>query len=353
MEVITLLQGDASSPLSPLFIIHAISGISLPYLRLEPISDEDRPVYGITSPMHCEGGEDFEYPSTLAELAALYLVGVQKIQPKGPYLLAGWSMGGMLAMFMAQMLEYRGEDVSKVIMLDSANPEVFPHFKSAVEHRAFTKLTFEKTIAFAGLETSGICNASSPIPSPPAEEVDAEDYLTSRPRRSTWQTASSDTSARSSAASLFDYSTPLFSPTDSPLSSPYTSDDSDCDSDCDEDELGAAHLKNLLRLIKLHIHHGLDLIASVRPGDLFIPGRKSNFDTVLIKCTPPQDGETHNHAGAEFIRKVMHEKGMRWDPEQFRSFSTIPFSGDHDGAFHPTFIPELSSIFRRCLEDVD
>ena len=361
MEVITLIQGDEYSELTPLFLVHAISGVALPFLRLESLSDDDdRPVYGITSPMHCSGGEHFKYPPSLKSLAKFYLQGIRHVQPEGPYLLGGWSMGGMIAMFMAQMLEAAGEEVYKVIMIYSANPEVFPNFTSSDEHCEFAKATFDRTVSAGGLQMDMGAEPEYPAPSPVFDHDEFEDYITARGRRSsTWRSAaSSNTSISSSASSIFDHSSPLMSPS-SPLTPDCLTDESDCDSDCDSDfgdKCESLEVGDFLRQIKLHIHRGLDLIAGVQPGELFVPGEKSDFDVVLIKCTnePVEvDRKYAGHEGAKFIQKVMRERAMRWDPAQFRSFQSIPFSGDHDGAFQPEFVGELSSILRECIEDLE
>ncbi|KAK5987503.1 Thioesterase pynI [Cladobotryum mycophilum] len=326
MEVITLIQGDEDSGLTPFFLVHAISGVALPYLRLEALSeDDDRPIYGITSPVHCPGGENFKYPASLAELAAIYL-------------------------------DARGEAVSKVIMIDSANPEVFPCFTNPQEHKEFAKATFEKTIALGAVEFGAGSAPGSPIPSPVLSDCGFDDYMLSRQRRaSTWRTIGSDSSARSSASSLFD--SPVFTPPSprspalSSISSDYSSEDG-CDSDF-EDDIEPPQLNHFIGQIKLHIHRGLQLIADVRPGDLFTPNKRSNYDVILVKCRPDTMHLRPFHQGAEFIMSVMREQSMRWDPGQFRSFETIPFSGDHDGAFAPQYVGELSAILRECLEDED
>ncbi|KAI9172437.1 Beta-ketoacyl synthase [Paramyrothecium foliicola] len=352
MEVITLIQGEEDSCLTPLFLVHAISGVALPFLRLESLSDDDdRPVYGITSPVYCPGGQDFKYPSSLGELAAFYLKEVKEVQPEGPYLLGGWSMGGMVAMFMAQILEARGEEVLKVVMIDSANPEVFPKFSSSQEHRAYSKATYNRTVAF-GLQMQG--GHSPRAASPATSDLDEDDYILSRPqRKDSWGTSrSSSTSASSSASSLFDdegieMSTPM-----SPLSE-YDTDLSDCESDLELDD--PPQMKDFLTQMKLHIHEGLGLIAGVSPGDLFTSNEPSDFDVVLVKCAPDSDWDRRqpDDENVLFIRKVMREQHMRWNPRQFRSFTSIPFSGEHDGAFQPQFIGELSSILKECLEDID
>ncbi|KHN94315.1 beta-ketoacyl synthase [Metarhizium album ARSEF 1941] len=365
MEVIALIQGDEMSNLTPLFLVHAISGLALPFLHLESLSDDDRPVYGITNPIHCPGGHGFKPPSSLKDVAAFYLDGIRGIQPEGPYLLGGWSMGGMIAMFMAQMLEAQGEEVHKVIMIDSVNPEVFPEFESAEEHGEFVKATFERTISAGGLQSDdegdgdGGGDDDFPVSSAVDDTHDAGDYVATRSRRSSLCNSPSSSgtwSARSSAASIFDANSPFMSPRSprSPLSDDYLTDDTDCscDSDCDEPPGMEVFLQN----IKTHIHRGLDLVSSVKPGDLFTPGTKSDFDAILVKCTTrPVDVERKykEHAGAQLIETVMREQNMRWNPLQFRSFQSIPFSGDHDSAFQPQFVGELSAILRECIEDVE
>jgi len=47
---------------------------------------------------------------------------IRQAKPQGPYLLAGWSMGGTVAFEMARRLEGMGETVSGVIMIDAPSP---------------------------------------------------------------------------------------------------------------------------------------------------------------------------------------------------------------------------------------
>ncbi|KJZ78759.1 hypothetical protein HIM_02150 [Hirsutella minnesotensis 3608] len=363
MDVVTLVQGDEASDLTPLFLVHPVTGIGLPFMRLESLSEyDDRPVYGITSPMHCQGGEDFKFPPSLKALAELYVEEITNIQPEGPYLLGGWSMGGMIAMFMAQALEAAGQEILKVIMIDSGNPEIFPNFGCFEEHRQFANATFERTIAIGGLQVDGPQEPPSPKLSP-LDYDSGEDYMMASGRYSppAWTSpSSSSTTVSSSASSIFDQAGPFSS--DGLVLSPdcmsektdyFTDDEYDCDSD-DEDE--APYVQNLLRLMKLHVHHGIGLIAGVQPGELLADGAKFNFDAVLIKCTSEVtklEGLFANHEGARLIQTVMHEQNMRWDPARFKSFQSIPFSGDHDSAFQPQYVGELSAILRECIEDLD
>lgn len=138
METVLHIQGSTSSPLTPLFLIHAVSGLAFPYLALGDLSPVDsepakaRPVYGISSPLY--SSSSYRAPSSFEELARHYISIIQDIQPSGPYLLGGWSMGGMIAVKVADLLQEQGETVLHVIMIDSANPEQYPAFVDNDEH---------------------------------------------------------------------------------------------------------------------------------------------------------------------------------------------------------------------------
>src|SRR5258708_31136527 len=57
---------------------------------------------------------------TLAEMALDYVQEICKVQPAGPYYLAGWSLGGLLAYAIATELQGRGEHVAFLSLLDAA-----------------------------------------------------------------------------------------------------------------------------------------------------------------------------------------------------------------------------------------
>jgi thioesterase domain-containing protein len=55
-------------------------------------------------------------------LAARYAGAIRQVQARGPYLLGGWSLGGVIAYEMAQALRRTDEQVRIVALLDSALP---------------------------------------------------------------------------------------------------------------------------------------------------------------------------------------------------------------------------------------
>lgn len=76
----------------------------------------DYPIYGLQA----RGiGQREELPKTLDDMAADYIEQIRTVQPKGPYHLLGWSLGGNVVQAMATQLQNHGEEVSLLVMLDA------------------------------------------------------------------------------------------------------------------------------------------------------------------------------------------------------------------------------------------
>lgn len=65
-------------------------------------------------------------PLSLPEMARQYLREIRQHQPHGPYFLAGWSMGGVLAYHCAGELLAQGESISGLVLIDSSAPRPKP-----------------------------------------------------------------------------------------------------------------------------------------------------------------------------------------------------------------------------------
>jgi thioesterase domain-containing protein/acyl carrier protein len=107
----------------PLFCIHPLGGNVLCYGDLARHLGGDQPVYGLQAPGMIEGQAPL---TSIAEMAETYLAALRRIQPAGPYRLAGYSFGGFVIFEMAQMLLARGEAVDLLVMLDTPNPVTVP-----------------------------------------------------------------------------------------------------------------------------------------------------------------------------------------------------------------------------------
>jgi thioesterase domain-containing protein/acyl carrier protein len=106
--------------LPPLFFVHVGSGNVLCYLDLARSLGDDQPFYGIQDPnLYAE-----EFPDLAVEAMAAHYVGaVREAQPRGPYLLGGWSFGGLVAFEMARQMRERGEEVALLALLDTGAPD--------------------------------------------------------------------------------------------------------------------------------------------------------------------------------------------------------------------------------------
>jgi thioesterase domain-containing protein len=58
----------------------------------------------------------------VAAVTQIYMAEIQRRQPTGPYLLGGWSAGGVLAFEMTRQLVQKGEKVDKLLLIDSPCP---------------------------------------------------------------------------------------------------------------------------------------------------------------------------------------------------------------------------------------
>ena len=104
----------------PLFVVAGMFGNVLNLRHLALYLGQDRPIYALQA----RGlyGDD-EPHRRFEDMAKDYLAEVREIQPSGPYYLSGFSGGGITAFEMAQQLLARGENVAKLLMLDSIPAE--------------------------------------------------------------------------------------------------------------------------------------------------------------------------------------------------------------------------------------
>ena len=65
---------------------------------------------------------DQKLPQTVEEIAAGYVQLIRRVQPVGPYVLAGWCIAGVLAYEVARQLQVSGEEVSALLLMDTWAP---------------------------------------------------------------------------------------------------------------------------------------------------------------------------------------------------------------------------------------
>ncbi|GAC58025.1 putative polyketide synthase [Gordonia hirsuta DSM 44140 = NBRC 16056] len=95
----------------PMLVFHPAGGNTSAYEALLKRLPEDQPVIGFD---RVEG--------TIEERVRQYLPKLREVQPHGPYVLVGWSLGGALAYGAAQLLTEQGEQVAFVGLIDVVRP---------------------------------------------------------------------------------------------------------------------------------------------------------------------------------------------------------------------------------------
>jgi amino acid adenylation domain-containing protein len=108
---VTIRKGGSRRPL---VFVHEPSGEVLSYERLARHIDPEVGLYGIRADRDAVNAE-----SRNEDLAAGYMRLIREALPQGPYRLAGWSAGGVLAFEVARQLLAAGEQVEFLGLIDS------------------------------------------------------------------------------------------------------------------------------------------------------------------------------------------------------------------------------------------
>ncbi|MGA8942615.1 MAG: amino acid adenylation domain-containing protein [Thermoactinomyces sp.] len=135
LDVLLPLRTSGEQP--PLFCIHPAGGLSWCYAGLMNTLGKEYPIYGLQARGILRREK---LPETMNEMAADYIEHIRKIQPKGPYCLLGWSLGGNIIHAMATQLQKQGEEIALVAMLDAYPSHFLPIKKAPDEEEALISL---------------------------------------------------------------------------------------------------------------------------------------------------------------------------------------------------------------------
>ena len=114
------VQVKAGSKCPPILIVHGMAG-TVPFFELAQHVHTAHSIYGIQA----KGLDGMESPlDRVEDMASFYLGSIQDVQPHGPYILIGYSFGGLVALEMAQRLRRSGEEVALLVLVDA-----YPHLR--------------------------------------------------------------------------------------------------------------------------------------------------------------------------------------------------------------------------------
>jgi thioesterase domain-containing protein/acyl carrier protein len=111
------LKPGGSRP--PLFCFPGIGGEPIIYKAFVRHLEADQPCYGLQTP-GLVGRQ--RPPDRIANHVGPQLAAIRRIQPKGPYFLAGYSFGSTVAFAAAQRLRAEGERVAVLALIDGSAP---------------------------------------------------------------------------------------------------------------------------------------------------------------------------------------------------------------------------------------
>jgi len=182
LPALVLLKPGNNEP--PIFIAHGLGGSVIDFYQLVKYIDSPQPIYG----MQARGIDGVDEPfDRIEDLAQFYLNAIKEIQPRGPYYLVGYSLGGLVTLEMAQRLTQGGEQVALLALLESYPYSKFLAFGQRLrlaarvaKHRAHTlrRLPFRDAVSYIMLpsrrrfyfartiNSNGNGNSRSELPNP-------------------------------------------------------------------------------------------------------------------------------------------------------------------------------------------
>ena len=111
---LVLLKPGPDQP--PVFMAHGLGGTAMDFFQIVKHAHSERSIYG----MQAKGIDGVDAPfDRIEDMAQFHLDAIREVQPHGPYLLIGYSLGGLVALEMAQRLLAKGEPIGLLAMLDA------------------------------------------------------------------------------------------------------------------------------------------------------------------------------------------------------------------------------------------
>ena len=118
---------------TPLYIVHGAGLNVLIFSALAKNLDDDQPVFALQA----KGLNGIDTPyATIEKMAAYYIDCIMKKNPDGPYALAGYSFGGIIAYEMAHQFRLKGKKITMVGLIDTY-----------LDRESYHKKSIQKTIA--------------------------------------------------------------------------------------------------------------------------------------------------------------------------------------------------------------
>jgi amino acid adenylation domain-containing protein len=129
----------------PIYIVHGASLNVLLFNTLAMHMDDDQPVYGLQA----KGLNGIDEPfNRIEDMAAYYINAILDKNPDGPYALAGYSFGGIVAYEMARQLKAMNKEVKMLAMFDTFAYRT-PYYDPPIEKFINKTLYFGRKVMYS------------------------------------------------------------------------------------------------------------------------------------------------------------------------------------------------------------
>ncbi|MEZ4334711.1 MAG: thioesterase domain-containing protein [Myxococcota bacterium] len=145
-----VLVYNAGGQRPPLVTIRTWSKEGEHFRALARALGPDQPILSLAPP-------DFptleQYPRTTEEWVELLLPIIRRLDVEGPWLLGGWSFGGVLALELGERLAAEGDAVALVLMIDTRKPRSRPETKPGVRMPVRLRKLGRSLVEYSSYET--------------------------------------------------------------------------------------------------------------------------------------------------------------------------------------------------------
>ncbi len=150
---VVLIRGKRSSQETPLMLMTDGAGSAAAYIHL-PALKTGTPIYALESPFL---QDPFAFQCSVEEVCSLFAKAIRKTQPKGPYIIGGWSAGAVYAYEVARQMLEAGDKLLELILIDMRVPRAMPDaLEPSIE-------IIESAGLFTGVERAGQANSPQAI----------------------------------------------------------------------------------------------------------------------------------------------------------------------------------------------
>ena len=140
--------------LPPIFCVSGVGGNPMAFVAIAAALGDDQPFYGL---QHRGVDGNLRPHKSIRAMAQQFVDDVRAAHPGGPYILAGYSGGGLAAYEMAQLLAGDGQQVDLLVLFDTVNPVLtgWSQSERAGEHWANLRAVGPRYVAARGVARIG------------------------------------------------------------------------------------------------------------------------------------------------------------------------------------------------------